>query len=370
MSTHGANLKPRWGTGVEHFPTPPGKIPAENYRDPERLKAEIEKVFRKGWIVGGHSSEIRDPGDFKVWENLGDTVVIGRREDGSLSAFHNVCQHRGARIVRSSGHCAGTFQCRWHGWRYDMEGKLVHVPKRDEFDPSELEGLRAPAVAVGEWNGIIWINLSGPDSAPPLLEYMGELVPEFEPFEIGKMKPIHHQVRTFKANWKAVLDGFNEAYHGATTHKTFDDEKIWDLDRMSVPIMGIHDAFILPFRETYDEIVRTNDHHSYATCHYLAFPNSIHLVDKRRDTMNLMLAWPVDVSTTHFEFYLLAGPRADPEHMLNRAEYFNAVLDEDSYAMEESGATLNSMAYKRNITNLREGRVTHLAQVIDQFLAR
>ncbi len=376
--------KPRWGEGVEHFPTPPGRVPADNYRDPERLKLEIERMFRLTWLVGGHATEIPNPGDFKVWERFGETVVISRLEDGGYGAFHNVCKHRGARIVRSSGRCAGTLQCRWHGWRYDLKGDLVNVPKRPDFDEeSQLAGLHADRVAVQEWNGIIWINLAGPDKAPPLLEYMDELVPELEPFNVGAMKPFHHQIRIFKANWKAVLDGFNEAYHGATTHKTFDDEKIWDLDKMSVPIMGKHDAFILPFRDTYDEIERTNDHHAFATCHYSAFPNAIYLANKRADTCNLMIAWPVDVGTTQFEFYLLGGPNAElepaegeptgpyREHArtpAERAAFFNSVLDEDSYAMEESGATMRSMAWKENLTNLREGRVVHLQQEIQKYL--
>src|SRR5262245_48299002 len=109
--------KPRWGKGVNHFPTPPGRVPADNYRDPERLQLEIERVFRRTWLVGGHSTEIPNPGDFKVWERFGETVVISRLENGAYAAFHNVCKHRGARIVRASGRCAGTLQCRWHGWR-------------------------------------------------------------------------------------------------------------------------------------------------------------------------------------------------------------------------------------------------------------
>lgn len=78
-----------------------------------------------------------------------------------MSAFHNVCQHRGARLVDGTGNCrTGRFRCPWHGFVYDLQGAVGAVPLRESFDPVELEGLRAPAVRVVEWGGWIWMMLS------------------------------------------------------------------------------------------------------------------------------------------------------------------------------------------------------------------
>ena len=357
----------RWGRSVQQFPKPTTKVPAANYADPAHLQREIDLVLRRHWLFGGLSSELAEPGAFKVWEHLGDTVIIVRKADGGLSAFHNVCMHRGARIAAENGVCDRYFECKWHGWRYDEDGVVVRVPKREDFDPAELDGLRAQPVAVEEWRGTIWINLSGP-GGPSLEEHLGELVDEWAPFHVEDMTAHHHQVRLFEANWKAVLDGFNEAYHGASTHQTFNDNQIWNLDQMSLPMMGLHDAFILPYRQTWDDIVETEDHHKYATCHYLAFPNTIFLFQGPLGLLNIMIAWPRSVGVTDFEFYLLHSPDTDPEWIDGGADRFNAVLNEDEYAMVQSGATLNSMAYTRNLFGRREGRLTNLAENLERVM--
>ena len=92
-------------------------------------------------------------------------MVVTRQPDGSLAAFHNVCQHRGPAIVGASTGCgARRFTCPYHGWVYDTKGVVVGVPEREDFDPAHLEGVRAPAVAADEWGGWVWINMAGPDA--------------------------------------------------------------------------------------------------------------------------------------------------------------------------------------------------------------
>ncbi|MDQ2647996.1 MAG: aromatic ring-hydroxylating dioxygenase subunit alpha [Actinomycetota bacterium] len=358
----------RWGASVEQYPRGTHTVPASRYSDPAHFQRELDLVLRRHWLFGGVSTEVPEPGDFKVWEHMGETVVIIRKTDGTLNAFHNVCQHRGARIVPADGHCDRYFECKWHGWRYDEEGTVVRVPKREDFDPAALEGLRAMAVAVAEWRGLIFLNLAGPAEAPDFVEYLGEIADEFAPFGVEHMASFHHQSRPLTANWKAVLDGFNEAYHGATTHKVFNDNELWNLDQMSIATMGLHDGYFLPYRFLWDQMQATEDHHQYATCHYLVFPNTIFLFQPAIDTLNIMVAWPEEVGLTEFEFQLLSGPKADPGVVSTVADHFNLVLDEDAYAMVQSGATLRSLAYQRNLFGRREGRLTNLAENLERIL--
>jgi phenylpropionate dioxygenase-like ring-hydroxylating dioxygenase large terminal subunit len=358
----------RWGTTVEQYPRGTTRVPADRYADPAHFERELDLVLRRHWLFGGTSAELPEPGDVKVWERFGETVVIRRHTDGGLRAFHNVCQHRGARIVPASGHCKGNVECKWHGWRYDEDGVVVRVPKREDFDPSAIDGARAQAVAVAEWSGLIFINLAGPDVAEPFTSYLGEIAEEFAPFGLGDMEVFHHDSRTMRANWKAVLDGFNEAYHGATTHTAFNDNEIWNLDQQSIAVMGLHDGYFLPFRFAWDQMVETEDHHRFATCHYLVFPNTIFLFQWPIDTLNIMVAWPNEVGETEFEYLLLAGPRADKDSLPGIADHFKVVLDEDEYAMVQSGATLRSSAYHRNLFGRRESRLTNLAENLERIL--
>src|SRR4029078_8876535 len=92
----------------------------------------------------------------------------------SLAAFHNVCQHRGPAFVTEWKGCgARRFTCPYHGWVYDTTGKVVGVPERIDFNPEHLAGARAPVVAAGEWGGVVWVNLAGPEKAPSLIDWIG-----------------------------------------------------------------------------------------------------------------------------------------------------------------------------------------------------
>jgi len=153
--------------GEPQYPLPPRTIDARFYLDEEQYKREMEHVFLKSWFPACSSKELAKPRDFVVWDRLQQSIVIVRLDDGSIGAWHNVCQHRGARLVEKSGHCRyGKFKCPWHGFAYDLEGKCTTVPLRESFDEKELAGLRTPPVRAFEWNGLIWVTLS--EATPPL----------------------------------------------------------------------------------------------------------------------------------------------------------------------------------------------------------
>ena len=109
---------PRVGPDLPLVPegTVGGVVDASVYTDPTRYELERERVLRSSWIIGASSSEVPNANDWVLYEGHGETVVISRQADGSMRAFHNVCQHRGARLTRgeSSG-CDRRFTCPWHG---------------------------------------------------------------------------------------------------------------------------------------------------------------------------------------------------------------------------------------------------------------
>jgi len=131
----------RFGPGVPMVPDiGPGIVDAAVYTDPERYERERATVLRNSWQVICRSAEIANPGDFIAWEGHGETIIVCRRRDGGVSGFHNVCQHRGARIVKERSGCARRFTCRWHSWVYDLEGAVVGVPDREASTPVSWTG--------------------------------------------------------------------------------------------------------------------------------------------------------------------------------------------------------------------------------------
>ena len=96
----------RWGEGKdESTALGTGEADLSIYTDPRRFALERDRLFRRCWHVAGRCEELSQPGDYLVWERLGQSVLIVRQTDGGLAAFHNVCRHRGSRIVSKSGHC-------------------------------------------------------------------------------------------------------------------------------------------------------------------------------------------------------------------------------------------------------------------------
>ena len=138
----------RIGPGVSPVhPPETHELSADVYRDPMRYELEVENVLRKSWLIAGRSEEIAGPGDWITYEGHGDTIVVSRLADGGVAAFHNVCQHRGARLTRgATSGCDRRFTCPWHGWVYDQTGDIVGVPERQDFSEESLEGLRSPKV--------------------------------------------------------------------------------------------------------------------------------------------------------------------------------------------------------------------------------
>ena len=106
-------------------------LPARYYIDADYYRSELEWFFFDMWIHAGRADEIAEPGDFIVREVAGESVIVVRREGGGLSAYYNVCRHRGTRLTHEkSGRFARTIQCPYHAWTYDLYGPLCSPPRR------------------------------------------------------------------------------------------------------------------------------------------------------------------------------------------------------------------------------------------------
>src|SRR5210317_821512 len=109
-------------------------LPAWTFNNPELAQLEIEQVFLRNWFWVGHVSDIPDTGDYKCQELGNERAVVIRGEDGEIRAFHNLCRHRGSRVVEGdSGHCKNTIVYPFHAWSYHLDGRLKTIPRADTF---------------------------------------------------------------------------------------------------------------------------------------------------------------------------------------------------------------------------------------------
>src|ERR1700716_4678630 len=124
---------------VEPTPLPlPRALPAWTYSHPEMTRLEYERILRPSWQIVGHVNSIPVPGDFITLDLGRDNVVAIRNSQGEIQVFHNVCRHRGTRILEGSrgsqgGNCPGVITCPYHGWSYRLSGELIGMPVRESF---------------------------------------------------------------------------------------------------------------------------------------------------------------------------------------------------------------------------------------------
>ncbi|MFI0424911.1 aromatic ring-hydroxylating dioxygenase subunit alpha [Spongiactinospora sp. 9N601] len=366
------DLPVRFGPGVPHVPPiGPSTLDADVYRDPQRYEQERFRILNRSWQVICRSAEIGEPGDHHVWQGHGESIVITRREDGGLSAFHNVCQHRGARIVPASGKGARRFTCRWHNWAYTPEGRVTGVPDRPDFDPEVLAGLCAPAVDVDEWGGWVWAVLAGPGVAGPLIDWIGqEIAADLGAFRMEDMKLVEKLEWEVDVNWKVVIDAFSEYYHAQALHNV-PPKDAKDGRQSTMDVFGRNGMMVVPFIGVLEELRQTLDHTALAICNYALFPTAV--FNAHRLHTQLFRAVPLSVDKTRFEAWELQYDDAGDQEYRETVDLFwtlfKGVIQEDVMEWTDVAAVARSSGYRQNVFSERECLLTHFHRVCDDMLA-
>jgi phenylpropionate dioxygenase-like ring-hydroxylating dioxygenase large terminal subunit len=353
----------------------PSTMSRDAYTDPVRFELERERVLNTSWLLAARSVDAANPGDWTTFESHGETIIITRQPDGSVAAFHNVCQHRGPALVAESKGCgARRFSCMYHGWVYDTTGKLVGVPEREDFSDEHLRDVRAPAVAADEWAGWIWVNLLGPEKAPSLRSWIGdEILGDLGKFQMEDM--IVHDVLEWDVpvSYKAIVDGFNEVYHVTALHHVAPEFTKSTRDT-SFHILGQNYMCFVPRPEKRELLEQDWDHHKYAICHYVVFPNTVYNCNPEH--IQVFNPIPIDVDRTRFLCWQLiySGDRADPEYaayfdkMQAHWETLKGVVAEDIAVYDQLARTKRSSGYTKNILSERECKIAHYHETMDRLI--
>ncbi|MGI9329026.1 MAG: aromatic ring-hydroxylating oxygenase subunit alpha [Pseudomonadales bacterium] len=199
----------------ERVPLTP--ITAERYVSREYQQLEWQRLWPKVWLLAGAVQDVSEPGDYFVFELDPESIVVSRTEAGELRAFYNVCQHRGARVVLSERGNMARYTCPYHGWVYENDGTLCHVPEAANFSRGvPMQDLSLKQLRIEEWGGIVWICMD--PEAPPLADFLGPVQAMVAPFRMQDMQMVEDQTVELDCNWKAVFDNFGELYHVEHIH--------------------------------------------------------------------------------------------------------------------------------------------------------
>ncbi len=187
------------------------------YTDPDIYELELERIVYRNWILAGHVSEFQRAGDFKTLPVARESALIVRGEDGELRGFANVCRHRGSRVCLESAGSTRRFVCPYHGWSYDLRGRLTAAREM----PSEFE-LRDHALStlpVDVVHGLVFVAFS--TSPPPLASARRELEQPMRWFGFESLKLAESRAYSIPANWKLAVENYQECYHCATAHPEY-----------------------------------------------------------------------------------------------------------------------------------------------------
>ncbi len=280
--------------------------PVANYRSPQRLEAEIEVVLRRTQTPFCPSAALPEVGSYVAREAAGIPIVAVRGSDGKVRAFRNACRHRGMQVADGSG-CARAFVCRYHGWTYNLEGKLRHIPHEEGFPGFDKDAHPLVAVSAAERFGLVFVSQEGREPEDRSLDGLDKLIgPDQRLFATNE--------RDFDVNWKVFLESFIEGYHIKSTHPEsflpygFDNLNVIDIfgrhSRVTYPFQRIKKLAKLPPPARRVEGLLTYVYH--------LFPNVLITVLSRHTNVVILEPLAVD-RTRQYTYTLTNGGGDDPE---------------------------------------------------------
>ena len=195
-----------------------GKVPLDSYFGQQRFERERE-VFGHVWLNIAETAEIPDPGDWIVREVSirSASIIIVRGKDDVIRAFHNICSHRGMKLVWEDKGKGGKFACPYHAWMYDSAGALTHIPDAACFPHVDKAQSSLSPVHCEVWEGFVFINF---DEAPSvsLTEFLGPLAERLEGLPLATYACSARIGGRLHTNWKLAIEAQSEAYHVRALH--------------------------------------------------------------------------------------------------------------------------------------------------------
>ena len=216
-------------------------VPGARYYSREFFDLEMEKLWPRVWQIACREEEIPNPGDFLEYTIGDQSIFVVRRDEETIRAYFNACPHRGTRLAVGVGKF-GTAQirCRYHAWRWDLDGEIVEVVDRHDY-PETLtdDDVCLGEVQVGRWGGFVFVNMD--PGCESLESFLDDIPERYAPYRFDQMRFRSYRTILFDCNWKTAVDSFNEGYHPQGLHPQM---LTWFDDSMFVyEQIGQHSAY-------------------------------------------------------------------------------------------------------------------------------
>lgn len=192
-------------------------LPAWVYNNAELTRLELQRVLMPSWQIVCHINSIPNNGDYVTLDIGPESVLVLRDRDGTIRGFHNVCRHRGARLLDGTGSCPTSITCPYHGWSYRQDGGLIGMPVRESFPSLDRAHYSLRAVRIEVAFGFVFMCLSG--DPPSVKQVWGELGEDFAKLRTEEMVPLGPITQeSWPVDWKIAMDNYLESYHVPIGH--------------------------------------------------------------------------------------------------------------------------------------------------------
>jgi Rieske 2Fe-2S family protein len=209
-------------------------LPSAYYHSEEIFALEKERIFAREWFCAAREERVARPGDYLVLNLAGESVLVVRDKNGEVKAHYNVCRHRGARLqpapgeeangdIKLSGGVLGAngIRCAYHQWTYGLDGHLLNAPHTKEGDGFCKADFSLYPVGVEIWGGFIFLNLSlgnASQQGRTLKMQFSEAIERVKRYPLSDLRIARHLTYEVQANWKVVMENYNECYHCGPVH--------------------------------------------------------------------------------------------------------------------------------------------------------
>jgi choline monooxygenase len=326
-------------------------VPSAWFTEPRFAQLDRAAVFATSWQYVGHAGRVAEPGSWLVADVAGEPIVVVRDLKGELRAFFNVCRHRGGPLAGEDG-CGRVLKCGYHGWTYQLDGRLRGVPHWNLVELFDREDYGLIPVRVSRWEGLLFVNLDA--AAPSLEEVLRDVAGRIAPIRLEQLE-FHSRIDyEVNANWKVYVENYLEGYHVPIVHPEL--MKLYDFSRYDTELSEHWSLQHSPL---------TEEEHIYGAggraWYYCVFPNfMLNILPGRLQTNRVIPTGPESCRVEFEYFYANPGSARTRARIAEDLAFADRVQKEDIEICERVQRGLASRAYDRGRFSVKfEGGVYH-----------